>query len=153
MSTPKRYREDSLDGLLPGFRPVVERILGRMSALGFDCVVFDALRTPEEALQNAAKGTGIVNSIHCYGAAVDIICNRHGWSCKAKRCKFYLALQRCAEAEGCVSGAHFKSVDLPHVQAVPVGTWQNRVRACGLGNVEAANAVVLAYRRTLPKVA
>lgn len=139
-----RYRTDDPDLLLPSFRPVAERIFARLQELGFRPVVFDTLRTTEEALADAKKGTGVVDSMHLYGAACDIICNLHGWSCKAKGCKFFTALRRLALAECCIG----PEGDMPHFQAVPVGRWQQAIRHEGVGNVDALDAVVRKYQAT-----
>jgi hypothetical protein len=150
MTYKLKYRQDDVDLLLPTFRASVVRVVARMQALGFEPVVFDTLRTLEEAARNAAKGTGILNSLHLYGAACDVICNVHGWTCNAKRCKFYTVLRRVALAEGCCIGP---AGDLPHFQAIPVGAWQNRLRAHGTSTATLGDRdrVVQAYRATLVK--
>jgi hypothetical protein len=146
MTYKLKYRQDDVDLLLPTFRASVVRVVARMQALGFEPVVFDTLRTLEEAARNAAKGTGILNSLHLYGAACDVICNVHGWSCAAQKCKFYRRLREVYLADGCCMGP---VGDLPHFQAVPVGRWQNKIRALGTAEASAADRdrVIVEYRK------
>lgn len=123
-----RYRADDVGLLLPSFQPVVRSLLKTLEALGYEPVPFDTLRTTEEALRNAKRGTGIVDSVHRHGAACDIICQRHGWSCRDHDCDFYAVLGREARAHGLVWGGDWKRRDLPHVQAIAVSD-QNALRA------------------------
>jgi len=115
-----KYPEDKIELLPPTMQLHVQRVLDGLKALGFKPVLFDGMRTKAEALKNAAKGTGRPDSIHMYGPAADIICDEHGWQCRAKRCKFYQTLRKLASAEGFVCGGDFHSVDEPHIQAVMV---------------------------------
>ncbi len=114
------HRADDVGKLLPSFQPVVRELLVRLAALGYEPVPFDTLRTPEEALKNAAKGTGVIDSVHCHGAACDIICGVHGWSCQKHGCDFYNVLGREAHGRGLVWGGSWRRADLPHVQCVTV---------------------------------
>lgn len=127
-----RYREDSLDLLLPSFRERVERVLRTLRVQKFTPVVFDTMRTPEEADANARRGKGIKDSMHMYGVAADIICNEHGWTCRMHGCKFFTKLGAAAKAHGCTWGGDFKSVDMPHIQGIPVKA-QAAMRALGQG--------------------
>lgn len=115
----------SLELLLPCVRERVERVLERMRADGHDPLVWESLRSEERAAELEQRGTGSRRSLHCYGAAVDIICAQRMW--KASR-KFWRDLVRHAEAEGLTCGARWSRVDLPHLQAVPVRL-QNALRA------------------------
>lgn len=115
------YRPDNVDLLLPSFRPVARALLKALTERGFDPVPRDTLRTAAEAAANAAKGTGITDSMHCYGAAMDVICGEHGWGCHEHGCEFYGALGEVAEALGLVWGGRWRRRDLPHVQCVRVG--------------------------------
>jgi hypothetical protein len=124
-----RYKADDVDLLLPSFQPVVRELLRRLTMLGYEPVPRDTLRTPEEALGNAAKGTGIIDSVHCHGAAVDIICGAHGWGCRAEGCDFYNVLGREARDRGLVWGGDWRRLDLPHCQAITVRE-QAQLRAC-----------------------
>ena len=127
------YKADDVELLLPSFRPYVERLLAALEALGYPAVPRDTLRTPKEAEANASKGVGVKDSMHCYGAAVDVICATHGWSCHEHGCRFFEVLGEEAERIGLVWGGRWtrggKGPDLPHVQAVAVKD-QSRLRAC-----------------------
>jgi hypothetical protein len=118
-----KYKSDDLDLLLPSFRLKVDLLLTGMRASGYDPIPFDTFRTKMEAAKNAASGKGIINSMHEYGAAVDIICGKNGWNNPA----FFNELGRQAEALGLTWGGRFSKVDKPHVQAIPVKN-KNRLR-------------------------
>lgn len=122
------YASASVDLLLPSFRPVARRLLEALKERGFDPVARSTLRTAAEAAANAARGTGIMDSMHCYGAAMDVICGEHGWGCSKAGCEFYAALGEVAEALGLVWGGRWRKRDLPHVQCVRVAD-QNALRA------------------------
>jgi hypothetical protein len=113
-------KEDDIKLLPPTMQLKVQAVLDGMVALGYEPVLFDGIRTKAEAARNAVVGKGIVDSIHCYGAAADIICRKHLWQCKPKGCKFYVALGKLAKGMGFVWGGDFHSVDQPHIQAVMV---------------------------------
>lgn len=110
--------------LLPGFAMRVEQVFRGVRRDGFDPLLWEGFRTHERAAQLAKRGTGIRMSMHCLGAAVDIVDgdDTHWDAPKA----FWLSIQR--HAEGC--GLHVlyrrnkagKRVrfDMPHVQAIPV---------------------------------
>lgn len=115
-----RYKADDVELLLPCFVPVAKRLLAALAERGFDPVPRDTLRTAEEALRNAKKGVGIVDSVHCHGAAMDVICGDHGWDCAANGCEFFAAVGEIAEDMGLVWGGRWKRRDLPHVQCVAV---------------------------------
>lgn len=138
MERKTRYRQDDITLLLPSFQPEVQAVLDHMTGLGFKPVLFDGLRTPEEALKNEANGKGKANSIHIYGAAADVICDEHGWSCAQKKCKFYTKLVGVVRSRGLVTGADFHDkqgrpkVDQPHFQAV-LPKDEAKMRAFGAG--------------------
>lgn len=127
-----RYKSDDVELLLPSFRVAVKLLLAKMTALGFEPVPFDTVRTAAEAAANAKKGTGTANSIHQWGCACDVICGAHGWSCRDADCEFYEALGREAEALKLVWGGRWKRVDMPHVQGIPVSA-QPKMRALSTG--------------------
>ena len=122
------YRPDDLGLLLPSFQPVANRILFEMRELGYDPCPFDTLRTPAEAAKNFARGVGSKNSMHLYGAAMDVICNRHGWGCSASGCRFFADYGLVVEALGMVWGGRWARHDLVHVQCVAFAD-QARFRA------------------------
>ena len=119
-----KFKSDSLDLLLPSFRKKVDLLLAAMVEAGFDPIPFDTFRTAEEAAANARIGKGIVNSMHEYGAAVDIISGSKGWN----HPKFFIELGKQAEALGLTWGGRFTRVDKPHVQAIPY-KHQNKLRS------------------------
>ena len=103
--------------LVPGFREAVARVVAAMRTAGYDAVVREGLRSAARARELAAKGTGIVSSLHKLGLAVDIISASKGWNASPE---FWQALRSAAEKEGLTSGASFSKADRAHVQAVPV---------------------------------
>jgi hypothetical protein len=119
-----KYKADSLDLLLPSFRVKVDILLQRMKDAGYDPIPFDTFRTAAESAKNARNGKGVVNSMHEYGAAVDIICGKTGWS----NPKFFKELGKQAELLGLTWGGRFTRYDGPHVQAIPVKN-QNQLRS------------------------
>lgn len=141
----KKLREDDLALLLPSVREATERVIARLRADGYSPLVFDTLRSPEEALRNAARGKGIISSMHLFACSVDLVCGEHLWSCKVKDkktgkspgCRFFTKLGAAAEAEGFTWGGRFTRVDQPHFQGIPVA-WQNEMRALGMGEESAA---------------
>jgi hypothetical protein len=137
-----KYKSDDVELLLPSFRVVYKKLLVRMVELGYDPIPFDTARTPEEALRNASKGVGILNSIHIYGAAADTICGKHGWSCASKKCQFFRALRREGLALGLFRGPE---ADLPHLQGLPATKKdQDALRALGAGpETEAARDALI----------
>ncbi len=125
-----RLKEDDIELLLPSFRPYVYRLVAILKALGCDPLVRDTLRTFDEAERNALRGTGAMKSVHCYGAAVDIICGKHNWDCHKYGCDFFRRLGHHARRLGLVWGGDWKRVDQPHVQCLPASALaQNRLRS------------------------
>lgn len=120
-----RYREckHGPDALVRSFRTRIARLLNRMRRRGFTPCMRSGFRTRKEAARNARKGTGIADSMHCYGVAADIICGERGW----RHPEFFQALGEEAEALGLVWGGDWRRRDYPHVQAIPVSA-QNRIR-------------------------
>lgn len=151
-----KYREDDINLLLPSWRVQVQALLDRMKALGFVPVLFDGLRTAEEAKANALKHTGKADSMHCYGCAADLICAEHGWSCQANKCKFFTTLGREAEAAGMTWGGRFHIgihgfPDMPHVQGIPIKA-QQRMRNIGMDpeKADARDALVREFAKVKP---
>ncbi len=114
------YLPDRIEQLLPSFIPVAQKLLERLAVLNYKPVPKDTTRSPAEAAAHAAQGTGIADSMHCYGAAMDVICNDHGWSCHAKGCHFFEVLGEEAERLGLVWGGRWLRRDFPHVQCITV---------------------------------
>lgn len=103
--------------LIPSFAAKVETLFQRMRVLGFEPMLWEGYRSPERAAELAARGVGVATSMHCYGAAVDIVERTKLWSAPAS---FWSALGEEAEALGLTWGGRFTRADKPHVQAVPV---------------------------------
>ena len=114
------YKSDDITLLLPPFRERVVILLDALKGRGHEPVLFDGLRTPEEAQRNAQKGVGVLNSMHLYGIAADIICGKHGWSCEKADCHFFAALGLEAMKLGLTWGGTWRRRDMPHVQAIAV---------------------------------
>lgn len=123
--------------LLPSFRERVEILVDRLSHRGLDPVVWETFRTQERAELLAKYGTSKNGalSMHCYGAAADILSRRYKWSNPS----FFRALGQEADRLGLTWGGDWDGdpstkhsfVDSPHVQAIPVRQ-QNGLRAMPL---------------------
>lgn len=105
-------RDPSL--LVPAFADQLEKLFSAMRDLGFDPVLHEGYRSPARAKVLAATGAGIVDSMHIYGGAADIVSASSGWSDPA----FFKALGREAKKLGMTWGGDFK--DGTHVQAMPI---------------------------------
>lgn len=104
--------------LLPPFAAKVELLFQRLRAQGLEPMLWEGFRTFQRAEKLAAKGTGIVKSMHCYGAAVDIVDEDDLWGGPRD---LWEAIGREAEDLGLtVLYRNGRRVDLPHVQAVAV---------------------------------
>lgn len=149
--------ERDLDKLVPAFRERVAGLVLRLQARGFKARAHETYRSPERARQLVAEGksksTGGL-SMHCYGLAADIICADHKWACRASGCRFFAALGEEARVLGLVWGGDWDGdgdtkdqtfIDLPHVQAIPIGD-QARVRAMPAEQVAAFAAQRLGAR-------
>lgn len=142
-----KYKADDIDLLVPSFAAEVRLVLQKLRGGGFDPVPFDTLRTPEQALRNAKRGTGTLRSMHLYGVACDTICGEHGWDCFKRKCDFYNALGVAVKARKLTWGGGWLRRDYPHFQAVTVGQ-QNAIRSLKtFEEREAFVAAVLAKRR------
>jgi hypothetical protein len=151
-----KYREDDIKLLLPSMQAKVGKLIARMVELKYQPILFDGYRTATESARNAAKGTGIKQSMHEYGCAADVICDEHGWNCRQKKCKFYTVLGREANALGLYWGGDFSSVDQPHVQGIPaIPRIQNVMRALGTApeSLAARDAMVVKYLKKVSPAA
>lgn len=54
------------------FMRLLPRLIDAAHDLGYEVTAGELYRTPEQAKLNAAKGTGIANSLHCDRLAVDL---------------------------------------------------------------------------------
>lgn len=114
--------------LLPGFAAKVELLFQRMREAGFKPMLWEGVRSFERAEMLSKRGTGIRNSIHCYGGAVDIVDSDDSpWTAPPG---FWGTLRREAEELGLhvLRDRNGRPKDLPHVQAIPVSE-QNAFRA------------------------
>jgi hypothetical protein len=110
-----------LSKLDPTFRARVDALLQRLSALGFDPMIWEAWRSLERCDALVKAGTGVHRSMHHYGLAVDIVhAKGPHWGGPAT---FWAALRDESEAMGLTSGARFTrrhtKGDGDHVQALP----------------------------------
>ena len=117
---------NDLQLLLPSFRVLVEDLVARMRERGFDPKVHETYRSPERAkllvLQGRSRARGL--SLHCFGAAADIISKSRGYEWP----EFFRALGDEAKSLGLTWGGDWDSDpntpnrfdDRPHVQAIPV---------------------------------
>jgi hypothetical protein len=126
--------------LLQAFEPKVFAVLGLLREWDAVPRLHETLRTPARSQQLRRRGTSRVRglSMHCYGAAADIICDKHLWGCRKQHCDFYQLLGRAAKQVGVWWGGDMfpvnrwtkkRFIDLPHIQAVPFKL-QNKFRAC-----------------------
>lgn len=127
-----KFKADDPALLLPTWRITTELIQEDLAKAGFESVLRDGWRAVAEAASNAARGVGIADSMHCYGCASDLICAKHGWQCGAKKCRFFVALGRAAEARKALWGGRFTRVDQPHIQGVSIAL-QAAMRRLGGG--------------------
>lgn len=54
------------------FAQSAARLIQKAAQLGYGVTFGDAYRSPEQAALNAAKGSGISNSLHCERLAIDL---------------------------------------------------------------------------------
>lgn len=109
-------RDPSL--LLPAFAAKVETLFQRLRKQGHFPMLWEAYRSRERAQILSDRGTGIINSMHCYGAAVDILDEDGMWTASHE---FWDAIGDEAEALGLtVLYRKGRRRDRPHVQAVAV---------------------------------
>lgn len=108
--------------LLPAFAKRLELLFRAMRARGFDPILHEGWRSRERAHTLALQGVGIDDSLHYYGAAVDIISKSKMWSDPA----FFQALAEEATKLKLYPGLYFPTdPDPPHIQAVP---WSENVQ-------------------------
>lgn len=106
-------RDPSL--LVPAFADQIEKLFQAMRARGFDPLLWEGWRSSVRAKDLSVKGTGIENSMHIYGGAVDIVSESKLWNDP----KFFAALGQEAKKLGLTWGGDFSNDDMPHIQAVP----------------------------------
>ncbi len=105
--------------LIPAFASKLEMLFTIVREEGYDPYFWEGLRSKERAARLARKGTGIKMSMHCYGAAGDIVeadltpwdVPRGFWDCisdTAESLKLVVLYRKGRRR------------DRPHVQALPV---------------------------------
>lgn len=109
-----------ISDLLPSFQTRAQALLDHLEAIGYPAMVRQTRRTPAQAAANVARGTGIADSMHLYGAAMDVVCKFHLWDCHLHGCKFFEMLGDETERLGLVWGGRWRRHDLPHVQCLKV---------------------------------
>jgi peptidoglycan L-alanyl-D-glutamate endopeptidase CwlK len=117
--------------LVPAFGWRIEKIFRAMRARGFEPMLWEGYRTPARASELAARGTGISDSLHAYGIAVDVVDGKQWAKGKdpwAAETGFWAALGEEAEREGLTWGGRFSKPDRTHIQGVTVAE-QSAARA------------------------
>jgi peptidoglycan L-alanyl-D-glutamate endopeptidase CwlK len=145
VARPSRICSD-LEKLLPSFRLRVGRVCELLREEGFQPRVFETYRTPERAalLLSLGKTRNGKLSLHCLGAAADLIDAQKKWD----NPKFFIALGAVAKTCGLAWGGDWKSLfDGPHIQAVPVEL-QNELRA--LPSAEARDRYIAEHLAKTP---
>ncbi len=104
--------------LLPGFAAKVELLFRALREDGHDPMLWEGYRSEARALKLSQRGTGIKMSMHCLGAAVDIVDAEGMWAASPE---FWDAIGDEAEALGLtVLYRNGRRIDRPHVQAIPI---------------------------------
>ncbi len=129
--------------LVPAFRERLEEALKVTRGQGYKPLLWETLRSPGRAKELAAKGVGIVASMHTLGLAADVICLDHRWGCHEHHCSFFEAFGVNAEKLGLTWGGRWKRVDKPHVQLPPIRL-QDKVRACDPEHLDTLCRAILA---------
>jgi hypothetical protein len=127
--------------LLPGFAKKIETLMQRMRARGFEPELWEGRRSASRAKALSVVGTGVADSMHIYGAAVDIVDKNKLWNASPA---FWAALGEEAERLGLTWGGRWTKVDKPHVQAIAVSK-QNAFRA--MTDAQRAAAVLSGLQR------
>ncbi len=120
--------------LQPAFADKLERLFRLLWADpdGKDAVLNEGWRSRERAKQLAGGGTGIEDSMHCYGLGADIVHRRLGWGAKTDKPtdpvpRLFKAVAKYAKQVGLFQLPNGQ--DPAHVQGVPVtNVAQNAVR-------------------------
>lgn len=104
--------------LLPSFADKLEILFERMRKRGFDPFLNEGYRTSARTTTLAAQGKGVVDSLHSYGAAADVISEEWLWGNLA----FFKALGEETDELGLTWGGKWKGDDYDpsHIQAIPV---------------------------------
>lgn len=104
--------------LIPAFAKKIEKLFQKLIAQGHEPMLWEGFRTLKRAEKLSKRGTGIKKSMHCYGAAVDIIDEADMWNATSR---FWNILGTEAEALGLVVlYRDGRRIDRPHIQAIDV---------------------------------
>jgi len=103
--------------LLPAFAAKIETLFSRLRSQGHEPLLWEAYRTPARAQQLSDRGAGVKQSMHCLGAAVDIVHADDYWSAGHD---FWEAIGDEAKALGLTWGGDWRRRDYPHIQALKV---------------------------------
>lgn len=117
--------------LLPAFAKKVDKLFAAMRARGFQPMLWEGYRTPARAAELEKTGAGVSDSMHSYGAAVDVVDGKlwaQGLDPWKTTAAFWKALGEEAERLGLTWGGRFTRADTPHVQAVSIAK-QNALRS------------------------
>lgn len=118
-------RQSDASLLVPAFWERLKPVIDELRGQSFKPVLHETLRSKERAAQLVKEGKSKAKgglSMHCYGLAADLICGEHQWDCRRNHCRFFETLGECAKDAGLTWGGEWVSiVDLPHVQAIPLG--------------------------------
>jgi hypothetical protein len=99
--------------LVPAFADILETLFNNLREKGFDPMLWEGYRSPERVKFLVKQGTGIAESLHLKGRAVDIVSRTELWSNPS----FFAALGQEAKQLGLVWGGDFSSRrDFPHVE-------------------------------------
>jgi peptidoglycan L-alanyl-D-glutamate endopeptidase CwlK len=125
-----------------GFARVLRAVFRDMEERGHSPLLNEGWRSQERARTLGEAGSGIPDSMHCYGLAADVIPSDGDYTDE----KFFRELGEVAEAHGLTWGGRWKSVDATHVQAIPVAAQAElRREARTLGAMAAAARASAAY--------
>ncbi len=103
--------------LLPAFAAKIEVLFQRLRKQDHDPLLWEGYRSPERAQALSDRGAGVKLSMHCLGAAVDIVHAEDHWSAGRD---FWDAIGEEAESLGLLWGGKWRRRDFPHIQAVAV---------------------------------
>ena len=103
--------------LLPAFAAKIEVLFSRLRAQGHEPLLWEAYRSPARAQKLSDRGAGVKLSMHCLGAAVDIVHAEDYWSAGRE---IWDAIGEEAESLGLVWGGRWRRRDFPHIQALAV---------------------------------
>ncbi len=107
--------------LNPAAQVPVRNVLSSLQQKGWDPIVRNGARSPEQAAANAASGAGVRNSRHIGGYAADIVPRQYSNPEMYNKApaQFWKDLRSAAKENGMRSGMDFRNQDRPHVDMNP----------------------------------